>query len=61
MKRDNVKVKCYYDDCGYEWKYHGKAISDYRYLCVTCPRCMNKNYVEKLKRLGNWNLSRKIK
>jgi len=37
-----MKMKCYHDDCGYEWNYKGKAP-----FYATCPQCLRKVKISK--------------
>jgi len=32
-----MKMKCYFEDCGYEWDYKGSHP-----FYATCPRCLRK-------------------
>jgi len=41
-----MKTKCYFKDCNHEWDYKGKSK-----FYITCPNCLRKLNIKKLKEL----------
>ncbi len=40
--KEEMKIKCQHDDCGYQWETKVDPIKRY----VTCPACMRKTHRE---------------